>query len=411
MQSSPGARPPASGRYPVVAGEGKWSRLSGLFGFFESKPKPSAATVEDPNADALLAFPSEGVAHRPVPVPIPIGDGDTRVASGSGRAARPRFSRPTLIAVALAVIVASGLAILAVRRLPASRLAPAQPRAGRLTIDTRLVTAEVLVDGERRGVTPLTLSLAPGAHTVTVRNGGDERVVPLTIAAGADVTQYFDMKVASPLARFGQVSVTTDPPGARVAIDGRVHGISPLTVTDLTAAQHKVTVTNEAGSAERTVLVTAGVTASMVFSLPKSAGGPVGGWLSIAAPFEVQVMENEDVIGTSGASRIMLAAGRHSVMFTNRSLGYQESRRIDVLPGKTTAIQIEPPKAPVDVNARPWAEIMVDGRSVGETPIANLLVSVGPHELIFRHPQLGERKQTLIVTAKGPNRMAMDLTK
>ena len=33
------------------------------------------------------------------------------------------------------------------------------------------------------------------------------------------------------------------------------------------------------------------------------------------------------------------------------------------------------------------------------------------HEMVFRHPQLGERRQTVTVTAKGPNRIAADLTK
>ena len=98
-------------------------------------------------------------------------------------------------------------------------------------------------------------------------------------------------------------------------------------------------------------------------------------------------------------------------MLTNRSLGYQESRKIDVTAGKTIAIRVDPPKASVSVNARPWAEIVLDGKSVGQTPIANLLVSVGSHEMVFRHPQLGERKQTVVVTAKGPNRMAVDFTK
>jgi len=75
------------------------------------------------------------------------------------------------------------------------------------------------------------------------------------------------------------------------------------------------------------------------------------------------------------------------------------------------AIRVDPPKATVSVNARPWAEILLDGTSVGQTPIANLLVTVGPHEMVFRHPQLAERKQTVVVTAKGPNRIAADLTK
>ena len=160
--------------------------------------------------------------------------------------------------------------------------------------------------------------------------------MPLTIAAGADVTQYFEMKAAEPAVVVGRVSVVTDPPGARVAVDGQPRGTSPLTVADLTPAEHKVTVTSDAGSAERTVTVTAGGTASVMFSLPKVAG-PVGGWLSISAPFDVEVVENDDVIGTSGTSRIMLAAGRHDITLTNRSLGYQEAAKIEVTAGKTIA--------------------------------------------------------------------------
>jgi hypothetical protein len=206
------------------------------------------------------------------------------------------------------------------------------------------------------------------------------------------------------------VSVVTDPPGARIAVDGKARGTSPITVTDLTPAEHKITVTSDTGSAERTVTVAAGGTASVMFSLPK-VSGPVGGWLSISAPFDVEVAEHDDVIGTSGASRIMLAAGRHDITLANRSLGYQDARKIEVTAGKTIAIRVDPPKVSVSVNARPWAEVTVDGSSVGQTPLSNLLVAVGPHEMVFRHPQLGERRQTVVVTAKGPNRVAADLSK
>jgi hypothetical protein len=218
------------------------------------------------------------------------------------------------------------------------------------------------------------------------------------------------MKTVEPAALVGRLSVVTDPPGARIAIDGKPRGISPLIVADLAPAEHKVTVTGDTGAIERTVAVAAGSTASVMFSLPKAAG-PVGGWLTISAPFDIEVVEHEDVIGTSGASRIMLAAGRHDITLVNRSLGYQEARRIDVTAGRTTALRVDPPKVAVSVNARPWAEIVLDGVAVGQTPLANLQVTVGPHEMLFRHPQLGERKQTIHVGAKGPNRIAADLTK
>jgi hypothetical protein len=55
--------------------------------------------------------------------------------------------------------------------------------------------------------------------------------------------------------------------------------------------------------------------------------------------------------------------------------------------------------------------VSLDGASLGQTPISNLQVAVGTHEMVFRHPQLGERRQSVTVTAKGPNRIAADLTK
>ena len=43
------------------------------------------------------------------------------------------------------------------------------------------------------------------------------------------------------------------------------------------------------------------------------------------------------------------------------------------------------------LNAQPWADVWVDGERVGETPIGNVAVPIGPHEVVFRHPQLGEQ--------------------
>jgi hypothetical protein len=131
----------------------------------------------------------------------------------------------------------------------------------------------------------------------------------------------------------------------------------------------------------------------------------------VSSPFDIEVLENNDVVGSSRTSRIMLAAGRHDLVLANRSVGYQEARRIDVAAGKTTTIHVDAPQASVSVNARPWAEVLVDGSSIGQTPIANVLIAVGAHDVVFRNPQFGERKQTFLVTAKGPNRIATDLTK
>jgi serine/threonine-protein kinase len=67
------------------------------------------------------------------------------------------------------------------------------------------------------------------------------------------------------------------------------------------------------------------------------------------------------------------------------------------------------PQGVINVNAAPWAEVFIDGRKVGETPIGNLAVSIGPHELVFRHPQLGEKRQAVSVTLNAPVRVSVDM--
>ena len=373
-------------RQPVLVERRRFRDLMGLW-----RPKTPPPAAVDPEINALLAFPSEAGSW----------------VEPTRRGNAPKLVRA--ISTVGVIIVLAGLGALAMQRY--SILQPTRP--GTLTIDTRPGDSEVLIDGEHRGTTPLTLSLTPGAHTITVRNGSDERVLPLTIASGAEISHYFEMKAVEPAAApvaVGRLSIVTDPPGARVTVDGKERGTSPLTVADLTPEEHKIAVTSDTGSAERTVTVAAGGTASVMFSLPK-ASGPVGGWLSVSAPFDVEITERGEVVGSSGASRIMLAAGRHDITLVNRSLGYEVARRVDVAAGRTTAIRVDPPEVVISVNARPWAEVTLDGESLGQTPLANLQVTVGSHEIVFRNPQFADRRQTILVTANGPNRFAADLTK
>jgi hypothetical protein len=63
------------------------------------------------------------------------------------------------------------------------------------------------------------------------------------------------------------------------------------------------------------------------------------------------------------------------------------------------------------VNASPWAEIFLDGRSIGMTPLGSVAVAVGNHELVARHPQLGEKRRSIVVGAQTPARVSMDMSR
>jgi serine/threonine-protein kinase len=69
------------------------------------------------------------------------------------------------------------------------------------------------------------------------------------------------------------------------------------------------------------------------------------------------------------------------------------------------------PNGTLSINAQPWAEVFVDGERVGETPIGNLSRRIGAHEVIFRHPELGERRELVMISVGKPSRIGVDLRK
>jgi hypothetical protein len=115
------------------------------------------------------------------------------------------------------------------------------------------------------------------------------------------------------------------------------------------------------------------------------------------------------VIGTSEMSRIELPPGVHSVVLTSASLGYTTQHTVRVRAGQESPIAVELPSAALSINATPWADVLVDGRPVGQTPLGNVPVTIGDHVVEFRHPDYGTRQETVRVTLNAPARVALDM--
>jgi hypothetical protein len=214
-----------------------------------------------------------------------------------------------------------------------------------------------------------------------------------------------------------RLSVQTDPPGATVAVDGEQRGVAPLEITDLPPGEHEVAIDGARGRVRHRVRLEAGQPLSLVVPLGSSSSGGfsssragTGGWVIVASPLELRVLEEGRLLGTSSMERVPLARGSHRLILKNEDAGIEFERSVEVSPGKATTLSVEVPTQRVAVNASPWADVSVDGRRVGETPIGSLRLPVGPHLLVFRHPQFGEQAVRVIVRADEPTRVGVNMT-
>lgn len=139
--------------------------------------------------------------------------------------------------------------------------------------------------------------------------------------------------------------------------------------------------------------------------------GLVAGLVAITAPVPMHVYAGGRLVGTTEADTIMLPVGDHEVELVSEAVGLRARRTVTVQAGRTTPLRIDPPRVAVHVNAVPWAEVWVDNQRIGETPIGNLQQTIGSHEFIFRHPELGERRMVVMITMKEPARISMDMRK
>lgn len=302
-------------------------------------PLDEVVTPDDPrDAAAMHSAGSAATATDDAMVPAPL----ETLSAGAARAAaaiRLPFSpeRIGILALFAAVIIAQAFYI----GLTLTGEASGRTGVGDIVISSHPSGATVTVDGRAYGVTPLVATIDAGAHHVEIAGGA---AVParfdLSVPAGQRITRHVALELSAPAATTatpaaasapvatGTLHVDASGAPARVAIDGVDAGDAPLTRQGLGVGTHEVSVryTHGGVAMHRTVTLTAGTTTDLVTAPPAAStapSGPVSGWIQLETPFDVQVIENGQVVGTSASDRLMLAAGSHRLELANAALGYR----------------------------------------------------------------------------------------
>lgn len=403
----------------------------------EPQPAPIAAVAPTPTPDPVVATRTEPQAtpskrkrrgnkpHRdklrsnfvpkpappPPPMPVPLGAG--LPAAGFGRIGEPLRQdmpvpapivpiAPIQVRPAAAPKVAAPLRVKT--QAPAGYTPPPQRTEWREPPNVGAIPYARPGDPDSSGGFPKRLAAAMvimmaiiigAGRMYLTRDDATAEEMPLT-------TSSLPTKPVE-VPKVGSIALSTQPAGAKVLLDGKAVGDSPVILTDVSPGKHTLTLVTPTGSVKKTVRVEAGKTATLDVPI-------YSGWIAVFSPVPLNISENGRAIGTTEQGRMMLSPGLHTLTLSSRELGYKSVQIVDIEPGEERSISIQP-TGELNVNAVPWAEVWMYDKKVGETPVAGLLVPLGTHEIVFKNPQFPERRVTVTVTAKTPAAAAVDFSK
>jgi formylglycine-generating enzyme required for sulfatase activity len=267
-----------------------------------------------------------------------------------------------------------------------------EKKSGHLQLTTNPEGAEVVIDGELAGTSPVTLpSLAPGEHHLEIKA---PRYIPQTRTVdieGLDHTQtlHLDLKPA-----WGYVQLTTSPSGANVHIDDINRGTTPLTVEVLSDGE-MVNISLPGYKPWRKTLV---VNTGDTLTIPNITLEPADGIVELSStPTGATVTVNGEYQGTTPITLGVDADTKHEIsLFLNGYLTHKHS--LSLTPGQTEelAISLTANKGEIRVLASPVdASVWIDGRLRGAAGQTFNLPS-RPHRIEIKKP--GYASQSRIVT-------------
>jgi hypothetical protein len=206
-----------------------------------------------------------------------------------------------------------------------------------------------------------------------------------------------------PATTTGDIHIVSTPAGARVLIDGQPRGVTPMTLAEVAPGRHTVMLQSPAGTIQRVVAVAPGTTTEVDESI-------FSGWVVVFAPFELTITEGGRALRLDDRGEIMLPAGPHDLRLSNRALGFDQARHVELKPGERVTVSIKPPPSSISVTATEPAEVWIDGVRLGETPIAGAPIELGTHEMVVRRLTGGERRITVRATVQ-PASIHVDLSR
>ncbi len=375
----------------------------------EAETKPEAISVEQVAAsrvgpgtagDRLAAWTADSQKNRPAAAAVLFESADAGPQVASRAADDPVLTAPPPSAAPAAAekVVAAPLAPLPPRADPAPMPAPElqnEPAAPPVQWESDAPPAEAAPPEQEPVGLPWkvkTWSISPAAFVRPAL----VLVLLLAVAAAAVVyaPRVWDL-VFNEERTSGQLIVDSEPAGSSVTVDGRFLGLTPLTTT-LRAGVHRLEVQNGGALQSKTIQVEARkrVTERLEFPGSQDRGG-----LSITTyPAAGRVTLDGVACGPAPVNVAGLTPGSHLIV-VETPLGSQ-TQDVTVQAGKLLPVTVQTISW-VKVDAPYDLDVSEDGRPLGTTGRATVVVSPGHHHLEFTNSSLGLKLRQAVDTEPG----------
>jgi len=290
---------------------------------------------------------------------------------------------------------------------------PPQPTTGSIYAQSSPSGAAIYMNGNFYGYAPITIpGLLPGSYSMKASLSGytpDTRIV--TVAAGQTTTYYPTLQASpQPPRNTGTVTVTSNPTGAQVYVDGNYQGKTPMTVT-LYPGSHTFRLSLSGyNDYVTTVNVNAGSSQTINAVMPPGSFGTVNIISLPGAMVSIDSAQQGKVPSSGSLTLNNVNAGNH--LFKVTASGYNDwMNTVYVQPNVVTSINavltpLGPTPTPtsgtgtIQLTSTPTgAEIYVDNLFKGYSPATLTGITAGQHEVLLRYTGYVDYTQTVIVGA------------
>ena len=248
----------------------------------------------------------------------------------------------------------------------------------RIDVTARPDGAKVLVDGESKGVVPVSVfNLAPGKHLLRVEAAGRRPVEEIiSVASGDFLAKDYDLEPEK-----GLLLVKSDPEGADVKLGGVSLGATPLLLTDLdTDRTYALNLESIGYQTKRVNVKLSGRTPVAVSERLVLDSGVIE---CVSEPAGATVQVNGIVRGTTPCRLDRVPKGYATFVFKLK--GFEdEKRELRIVPGDVQhlSLSMRGKAAKLSVLSYPdGAKVTMDDNYVGKTPLTLSPVRPGVHTI------------------------------